>query len=93
MLSTNCGQLVDKYVCSYVFSLIRIRRFRLIKADFETVDTCFHFIHSLADLSLNYRKLLDLYNVQSTHFSCLSTLFSSYAHPLHSEPAIFRLPT
>ena len=80
---------MDKYVCSYVFSLIRIRRFRLIKADFETVDTCFHFIHSLTDLSPNYRKLLDLCNVQSTPFSCLSTLFSSYTHLLHSEPERF----
>ena len=30
MLSTNCGQLVDKYVSSYVFSLMRISRFWLI---------------------------------------------------------------
>ena len=84
-LSTFCGQLVDKYVSSYVFSLLRIHCFWLIYKDSLTVDTCFHFMHMPPDFPSYYCKLTCLYKGPSTLFLWLSTFFSSYSHPLHKK--------
>ena len=91
MLSTLCGQLVDKYVSSYVFSLLRIHCFWLIQEVFRTVDTCFYFMHMHMDSSSDYCKLTCLYKGPSTLFLRLSTSFSSYSHPLHKKTVLFFL--
>ena len=91
MLSTLCGQLVDKYVSSYVFSLLRIHCFWLIQEVFRTVDTCFYFMHMHMDSSSDYCKLTCLYKGPSTLFLWLSTSFSSYSHPLHKKTVLFFL--
>lgn len=91
MLSTLCGQLVDKYVSSYVFSLLRIHCFWLIQEVFRTVDTCFCFMHMHMDPPSDYCKLTFLYKGPSTLFLWLSTSFSSYSHPLHKKTVLFFL--
>ena len=91
MLSTLCGQLVDKYVSSYVFSLLRIHCFWLIQEVFRTVDTCFCFMHMHMDSPSDYCKLTFLYKGPSTLFLWLSTSFSSYSHPLHKKTVLFFL--